>query len=116
MAKNNQPKAPAGAVSAVSGTEDAQVGAEKFTADESGPRPAPLAGGGPDVAGAPTEQSEPSSAPASEPVMVRARVLAFCGLGAPNDVIEIAEEVAATMPGVIDITPEAVAYALSVSE
>lgn len=44
---------------------------------------------------------------------VRARVLAYCNLGAPNDVIEIGVDEVENLRGIVDTDPAAVAYALS---
>lgn len=47
------------------------------------------------------------------PRTVRARVLAFCALGAPDDVIELDAAEAEKLGDVIDTHPAAVAYAES---
>lgn len=44
---------------------------------------------------------------------VRARVLAYCNLGAPDDVIDVEADLADTLGDVIDTDPAAVEYALS---
>jgi hypothetical protein len=44
---------------------------------------------------------------------VKARVLAACFYGEPNDVVEIEESLAALLPGVIDTNPAAVTCAES---
>lgn len=51
-----------------------------------------------------------NSAPAA---LVKARVLVDGAYGVCNDVIDISPDLAATMPGVVDTDPAAVAYAES---
>lgn len=52
----------------------------------------------------------------ASPSTVLARVLSFCHLGAPNDVVEIDSELAKTMRDVVDTSPEAVSYAKSIGQ
>ncbi len=60
------------------------------------------------------ESAEPAPAAApSAPVMVKARVLAACAYGQPDDVIELDAELAKTLEGVVDTAPAAVEYAES---
>jgi len=63
---------------------------------------------GDDGAAAPTETPAPAA-----PELVRARVLTLCDFGAPNDVVEVDEELAKARVDVLDTDPAAVAYALS---
>lgn len=49
------------------------------------------------------------------PLTVKARVLAACAYGYPNDVVEIEQSVADALPGVVDTDLEAVAYAESLN-
>lgn len=107
MTKNNQTKRTASA-------EGADLSAANGAAGDAGAGVEIAQGVAPDSALSQLEDLQPSATMA--PKIVQARVLAFCGLGEPNDVIEIDEDVAATMLDVVDVTPEAVAYALAVSE
>jgi hypothetical protein len=56
-----------------------------------------------------------SAAPHSVVVsnIIRARVLTFCNLGAPDDIVEVDARQAADLAGVVDTDPTAVAYAES---
>ena len=67
-----------------------------------------LVAAGHDGAAAPTETPAPAA-----PELVRARVLTQCDLGAPNDVVEVDEELVKARPDVLDADASAVAYALS---
>jgi len=49
------------------------------------------------------------------PDLVKARVLAASSYGKPNDVIEIDAALAKTLPDAVDTSPEAVAYAESLT-
>lgn len=110
MAKNNQPKA----ATTNAGDESTDPAAAGATTTESAAGADLASAATPESAGEQLAESESKSTEASK--IVPARVLAFCGLGEPNDVIEIDEALAETLPGIVDTTPEAVAYALSVSE
>ena len=60
------------------------------------------------------EQSEAQEeAPPAAPEFVKARVLAHCAHGKPDDVIELDAALAKTLEGVVDTNPAAVAYAES---
>jgi hypothetical protein len=60
------------------------------------------------------DAEETAAADAGEaPRTVRARVLAQCDLGGPNDVIEVAADVAEARADVLDTDASAIAYALS---
>lgn len=48
--------------------------------------------------------------------MVKVRVLLDCELGKCNDVVELDAKQVADLAGVVDATPEAVAYAESLSK
>ena len=48
--------------------------------------------------------------------IVKARVLVSCAYGEPNDIIELEEQLAATLGAVIDTDPAAVAYAESIQK
>lgn len=64
---------------------------------------------------APTAVEAEAQAPAA-PVaaaLVKARVLAHCEHGKPDDVIELAPELAKSLEGVVDTDPAAVKYAES---
>jgi len=47
---------------------------------------------------------------------IKARVLVSCAYGEPNDVIDLGEELAATLGAVVDTDPAAVAYAESIQK
>lgn len=64
----------------------------------------------PEVVEQPIIQAE---TPPAAPELVKARVLAHCAHGKPDDVIEIDLALAKTLEGVVDTTPAAVAYAES---
>ena len=44
---------------------------------------------------------------------IKVRVLAYCAFGKPDDVVEIDAALAASLEGVVDAHPDAVAYAES---
>ena len=48
--------------------------------------------------------------------IVKARVLVACAYGEPNDVVDLGEELAATLGAVVDTDPAAVAYAESIQK
>lgn len=48
--------------------------------------------------------------------IVKARVLVSCPYGEPNDVVELEEQLAATLGAVVDMDPAAVAYAESIQK
>lgn len=53
-----------------------------------------------------------TGAPISAPVvLVKVRVLAHCGYGKPDDVIQLDPALVETLDGVVDASPAAVAYA-----
>lgn len=109
MAKNNQPKQPAAPEENAADASIADAAGVEFPALVESPE-------GGTSADDDSSQEVAVSAEVSPPQIVKARVLAFCGLGKPNDIIDIDEELAATMPGIVDTSSEAVAYAQSVAE
>lgn len=66
-----------------------------------------------DEAGAIDAELTAAANAADAPRFVRARVLAFCTLGSPDDVIEIEADLVGAAGDVIDTDPAAVAYAES---
>ena len=48
--------------------------------------------------------------------IVKARVLVSCAYGEPNDVVDLDDELAATLGDVLDTNPAAVAYAESIQK
>lgn len=70
----------------------------------------------PDVVDAPSPDLAPDAGePETPPELVKARVLAASAYGQPNDVIEIDAVLAQAIPGVVDTSPAAVAYAESLA-
>lgn len=51
-----------------------------------------------------------------KPEVVKARVLVGCEYGQPNDVVEIEAKLLPSLSGVVDASPEAVEYALSLAK
>lgn len=107
MVKKASAPATAAAEQAPNASEQPQVeqlAAEQQPAEQAAPAPPP-------VPATPAEP-EPAAAPA-EQVRVKARVLVACAHGQPDDVIELAAELAETLVDVVDTDPAAVKYAES---
>ncbi|WP_137171430.1 hypothetical protein [Massilia sp. HP4] len=98
------------------------TGAEQGAQDEqNNPTPGDGAAESPAVAPAPQAAPadvEPKAPTADDPVpaaLVKARVLVAGAYGQCNDVVEVDADTAKALPDVLDITPEAVAYAESLA-
>ena len=63
-----------------------------------------------------TNTSSTNTSEQSAGSAVKARVLVSCAYGEPNDIVEIEEELAATLGTVVDTDPAAVTYAESIQK
>lgn len=61
----------------------------------------------------PEQDEVPSEQQTEQVVLIKARVLVQCSHGKPDDVIEIDAGLVEQLAGVVDASPEAVAYAES---